>query len=89
MIKYFVDPDGIYLGGFDGVEPPVGVVEVPVPPDHGLQRRVGGVWVDTPDLIALRQREAETVTLVELIDALKARGVVSAADLDAVRGTKL
>ena len=88
MTEFFVDAGGNYLGGFDGAEPPADAVEVPGPPDHGLQKRVGNAWVDTPELIALRQRQAEAVSLAELIDALKARGVITAADLDAVRGSK-
>ena len=88
MTKYFVDPAGVYLGGFDGVDPPADAIEVPGPPDHGMQKRQGNAWVDTPELIALRQREAEAVSLPELIAALKGSGVLTSADLDAVRGTK-
>ena len=86
MTRYFVDGAGAYLGGFDGAKPPAGAVEVPGPPDHGWQDRVGNVWVPTAELIALWAREDAAVTLAELIDALQARGVVTAADLDAVRG---
>ncbi len=39
-------------------------------------------------LSARRAVDAERVTLPELIDALRGRGVITAADLDAVRGTK-
>lgn len=36
--KFFVDADGNYIGGFDGVEPPNGAIEVPYPPDtHASQ----------------------------------------------------
>ena len=32
MVKYFVDIDGNYLGGFDGADPPSESVEVPFSP---------------------------------------------------------
>lgn len=36
MTKYYVDTNGNYLGGFDGVGaiPPVNSIEVPDPPEH-------------------------------------------------------
>jgi len=30
--RYFVDPQGNYLGGFDGAPPPTGAIEVSDPP---------------------------------------------------------
>jgi len=43
-MKYFIDSKGRYIGGFDGVEPPVGSVEVESPPAHGSQLWDGGKW---------------------------------------------
>ena len=34
MTKFYVDQNGKYVGGFDGVTPPAGSVEVPSPPSH-------------------------------------------------------
>ena len=34
--KYYVDPDGAYLGAYVGAEPPEGAVQVPAPPTNGL-----------------------------------------------------
>lgn len=44
MTKYFVDANGVYLGGFDGAEPPTGAIEVPDGPDHASQIWSGGAW---------------------------------------------
>lgn len=35
-VKIYVDTHGNYVGGFYGVNPPVGSIEVPVPPNSGL-----------------------------------------------------
>lgn len=37
MTRYFVDEVGAYIGGFDGVEPPVGSIEVPQAPEDARQ----------------------------------------------------
>lgn len=43
MTKYYVDPSGKYLGGFDGSQPPIGSIEVASPPEDG--RMVwNGTW---------------------------------------------
>lgn len=46
MTKYYVDIDGNYLGGFDGVRPPSGSLEVPNPPEDGRSKWVDGSWGD-------------------------------------------
>lgn len=43
--KYFVDASGNYLGGYDGAEPPLGAIEIPTPPNHGLDRWDGERWI--------------------------------------------
>tara|TARA_R110000787_G_scaffold193035_5_gene304589 strand:+ start:5136 stop:5423 length:288 start_codon:yes stop_codon:yes gene_type:complete len=45
MIKYFVDQTGMYLGGFDGSEPPLSSIEVTNPPTHGRDTWNGTAWV--------------------------------------------
>ena len=49
MTKYYVDSIGNYLGGFDGAKPPVGAVEVPKQPEHGLDKWINGAWVPNKD----------------------------------------
>ncbi|MCT2580603.1 MULTISPECIES: hypothetical protein [unclassified Mesorhizobium] len=51
MTKYFVDAVGVYLGGFDGVEPPAGAVEVPTAPDDARQVWASGAWSPAPTLV--------------------------------------
>lgn len=42
--RYFTDAAGVYLGCFQGAEPPNGAEEIPGPPEHGADKLVGGVW---------------------------------------------
>ena len=44
MIKYFVDSEGNYLGGFDGSKPPKDSIEVSCPA-HGLDTWNGVKWI--------------------------------------------
>ena len=39
VTRYYVDPQGRYLGGFEGAVPPNGSVEIDAPPQHGSQIR--------------------------------------------------
>lgn len=58
MTQYFVDNTGKYLGGFDGVEPPVGSIEVPFAPDDARQLWQNGAWQPyTPDYSAFDAAE--------------------------------
>ncbi|MFV1941318.1 DUF4376 domain-containing protein [Pseudomonas luteola] len=43
---YYVDADGRYLGGFSGVEPPEGAVQVPDAPGDAQQVWNGSGWSD-------------------------------------------
>lgn len=47
MMKYYRWPDGRFIGGFDGVKPPEGAIEVTVLPDDGTQIWDGNKWVWT------------------------------------------
>jgi len=46
MTKFYADADGVYLGGFDGAEPPVGAIEVPSAPAHAAAIWSGLNWVE-------------------------------------------
>ena len=39
MTKYYVDATGSYLGGFDGVEPPKGAIDVSTAPAFDVRHR--------------------------------------------------
>ena len=65
MTRFFVDATGSYIGGFDGVEPPAGSVEIDVPPQHGWMVRdpVSSVWSMPPDKQALLDAMSTGVVL--------------------------
>ncbi len=48
MTKYYVDQVGTYLGGFEGVEPPAGLIEVPSAPESAAQIWNGTAWSALP-----------------------------------------
>lgn len=48
--KYYVDINGGYIGGFDGAEPPIGSIEVPIAPENALDIWDGTQWVSTPQI---------------------------------------
>lgn len=49
VTRFFVDPSGIYLGGWQGpAAPPAGAIEVPSPPDHATQAWSGTDWNVAP-----------------------------------------
>lgn len=69
-MKYFVDEEGRYLGGWDAGYP-AGAIEVPFPPADARQVWSGAAWGPvpfTPERIASRRYEAEIagITLNEL-----------------------
>lgn len=43
--RYYVNEDGAYIGGFAGVEPPVGAIEVPSAPEDYRQIWSGEEWL--------------------------------------------
>jgi len=52
MTLFFVTNAGVYVGGFDGVEPPSGSIEVPYAPDDARQiwNFTTGAWGPIPPL---------------------------------------
>ncbi len=68
--KHFVDNLGKYLGGFVGVEPPEGAIEVPFAPDDARQIWGGSEWGAVP------------VTVPETVTPRQARLALIAAGLD-------
>ncbi len=65
-MKYYVDQEGKYLGGWDQ-NPPQGAVEVPYPPPDARQGWTGEDWgavAATPETIAARRYQAETGGIV-------------------------
>jgi hypothetical protein len=46
--KFFVKNDGAYIGGFDGVMPPAGSIEVPTAPSDARQVWDGEAWGEIP-----------------------------------------
>lgn len=44
MTKYYVDQVGTYIGGFEGVDPPTGSIEVPSAPESASQVWTGSAW---------------------------------------------
>jgi hypothetical protein len=54
MTKYYVNSEGSYLGGFDGLEPPEGALEIPKPPDHAGQKWNGEKYIEPAEQIIAR-----------------------------------
>jgi hypothetical protein len=64
MTKFYVDTLGVYLGGFDGAEPPAGAIEVTEPPAHGDDKWINGAWVSAvvvPQAVTRRQAKQALV----------------------------
>lgn len=56
MTKYFIDNNGMYIGGFDGSPAPSGSIEVPTPPDHALKYKyINGAWEKIADVQSERE----------------------------------
>lgn len=85
MTKWFVDPSGNYIGGFDGYPPPVGSVEVPSPPDDGRQKWVNNAWqAYTPDYSTI-DSTALNAALVEPGSVVRALGLVMFQEINKLR----
>lgn len=82
MTKFFVRPDGSYIGGFDGADAlklvPADAVEVPAPPDDARQTWNGAAWSAKP-------APEKRLTVEALAARLVAKGALSAADVDAAK----
>lgn len=77
MTKYYVDPNGNYLGGFDGTQPPEGAVEILTPPEHGSDIYSNGAWTQTAEQrtrifnkTRREEYEKEGVTMEAMVIAL-------------------
>lgn len=55
MTKFYAREDGTYIGGFDGVEPPAGAIEVPSAPADARQMYdfAASVWLPGPAPVAI------------------------------------
>lgn len=45
MTKFYVNGAGVYIGGFDGAQPPAGATEVATPPSNGADKWINGAWI--------------------------------------------
>lgn len=94
MMKFYIDKNGKYLGGFDGAPKPAGATEVPAPPDHAAQIYANGAWGPIPDDVTARQQLTESDrdmlrVAEDIFAALKAKGLLVDADLPQVTQDKL
>ncbi|WP_406873287.1 hypothetical protein WHT83_06200 [Aminobacter sp. P9b] len=48
MTKYYVNAQGVYIGGFEGAAPPSGSIEVPTAPESATQPWLGDRWGPAP-----------------------------------------
>lgn len=58
MTKFYVNDQGVYLGGFEGAEPPIGAIEVPEPPSDARQIWDGEAWLPLPTKVDQNIRNA-------------------------------
>lgn len=68
MTRYFVGIGGVYLGGYDGAEPPEGAIEVPDAPTDARQIWADGAWSEVP---AIRPTVLKSLVQARIIDAGK------------------
>ena len=80
MTKYYRDAQGNYIGGFDGALPPAGAIEIAQPPNHGLDKWDGAKWI--PYIVPPASKPE---TVADLKAALIAKGILTQADVDAVK----
>jgi hypothetical protein len=74
MTKYYVDNEGNFLGGFDGVtiggeylEPniPDGAIEVETPPQDARQKFINGTWSSLEEAIPFNEKRANAYASIE------------------------
>lgn len=85
MTRYFVDPQGNYLGGYDGPDEGLpdhlkGMEEVPTAPEHARQPWRNGAWGAIP-----KAAEAEPTEDQVLLEALKEKAALTTGELDAAK----
>jgi len=74
ITKYYVDPDGAYLGAYVGAEPPEGAIEVPAPPADGAE-----IW-DGIQFSPAPAQAPQEVSMRQARLSLLARGVLGQVD---------
>ena len=77
-MKYYVDAGGNYIGGFQDVVPPDGAIEVSHAPGHAFQKWDGAKWLPLPPMAA-------PLTMVEIVAILTTKGIITPADIVALR----
>lgn len=88
VTKYYVNANGDYIGGFEGVEPPVGSFEVDAPPPHGKDRWDGTKWVEhvksDKEKVSdeLRKRN---ITFEARIEAIEKKLLGDSSDFDSIQ----
>lgn len=95
MSNFYVDNQGKYIGGFDGVEPPIGGLEVPHPPAHASHTWDGNSWIEQPlnidDIINIIKGEAFR-RIVRIVPEWKQRNLLARASeltMQVANGTPL
>lgn len=85
MTKYYVDAQGVYLGGFDGSVPNGGAIEVPTPPDDGRQKWLNGAWQPyVPDYSTIDQSTLNAA-LIEPGSVVRALGLITFQEINKLR----
>lgn len=85
MTKYYVDAQGSYVGGFDGVNPPNGAIEVPSPPDDARQKWQNNAWQPyVPDYSTI-DTGALNAALTEPGSVVRALGLVTFQEINKLR----
>lgn len=81
MTKYFATQSGDYIGAFDGADPPVGAIEVPMAPATAADKWNGTGWDAAPPPVpaAITMRQARLALLgagllAQVNDAVAAMG---------------
>ena len=64
--RYFVDASGIYLGAYEGAEPPDAALEVPEPPEHAAQIWGGDDWLP---LVRSKEEQEEARRAAYILEA--------------------
>lgn len=86
MTKYYVDAQGNYIGGFDGVAPPANTVEVPNAPDDARQKWSGGQWQTLPaNQQSVDDQAALNAALTAQGSIVRALGLVMFAEINKLR----
>lgn len=88
MTKYFIDKNGVYLGGFDGAIAPTGAVEVENPPENGRDIFTAGAWVKSMPSNAEIKEKAKADLLEIDLNSIRSMREYLAAKADAPKFLK-